>query len=193
MDENRYKAIREKYGNCSSWAIWEDGNTVDEPKSNIGDIQVLDPQHNRNLMGMLKPNIIMVGLNISRPLKKDFSNFHDPSTRAMDYKIRYAFKDTKYYGAYMTDIIKFCERKTAKEVMIYLREHPEYEQHNVELFRREIIDLGVIRPTLVVFGVDAQKIVKRNISIDEYDNLIPLRHYSDAISKENYRKLVPEM
>ena len=52
----------------------------------------------------------MVGLNFSRAIESvPFINFHDKRPQGQDYKIRYAFKNTQFQGAYMTDIIKNYE------------------------------------------------------------------------------------
>jgi len=104
MDEKHYLEIVNKYGDFASWAIWQDVGL--KPKSNVGDLTIFDHVKNRELLGQLKPNVVMDGLNISRRVELPFGNFHDSRPQSQDYKIRYAFRDTKFYGAYMTDIIK---------------------------------------------------------------------------------------
>ena len=100
-----FQKIRNKYGYCASWALWADeGETL---KSNVGDLTILDPDENADLLAQLKPEFILVGLNISRTLGVEpLANFHDSKPYATDYKIRYALKGTIFWGAYMTDIIK---------------------------------------------------------------------------------------
>ena len=105
ISEKKFYFIKEKYQFYSSWAVWAEQG--DKPKSNVGDLSVLDPKQNKNLLKTLNPNIILVALNISRgDIAEPFANFHDKSSRATDFKIRYAIKDTPIWGAYMTDIIK---------------------------------------------------------------------------------------
>jgi hypothetical protein len=72
----------------------------------------------------------MVGLNISRPVSQPFINFHDPNPRANDFKIRYAFRNSAFYGAYMTDIIKFLQEADSKNVITYLKGHPVLIEKN---------------------------------------------------------------
>ena len=49
MDLEKFNFIKEKYGHCASWAIWrEQGNNP--PLFNMGDLSVLDPQQNPNLL-----------------------------------------------------------------------------------------------------------------------------------------------
>ena len=67
MDLEKFEFIKEKYGDCASWAIWrEQGNNP--PLFNMGDLSVLDPQQNPNLLSQLKPDIVFVGLNTSRDI-----------------------------------------------------------------------------------------------------------------------------
>ncbi len=109
FDEKQFEFITKKYGHYASWALWADEGK--KPKDNIGDISILDIQKNKDLLKQIKPHVILVGLNISRRIERPLANFHDPRPHGMDYKIRYALKNTPYYGAYMTDIIKDFEHR----------------------------------------------------------------------------------
>jgi hypothetical protein len=102
IDRKRYELIRQKHGKHASWAIW--ATQAQKAKSNMGDITIFN---NESIIPQLRPNLLMVGLNLSRATPEEpFRNFHDSSPRAQDYKIRHAFIGTEFYGAYMTDIIK---------------------------------------------------------------------------------------
>src|SRR5258708_37840163 len=157
----------------------------------MGDVSHFE---NERVLSFLKNNIVMVGLNISRsgsePNSKPFRNFHSPDSRANDFKIRYAFKDSPYYGAYMTDIIKLHEEVEAKEVMKYLKEHPEIIEKNLEIFRQEMQDLKATAPLILAFGKDSHRLLSQNLNRNEYCKLIRLTHYSHWISKETYKKTV---
>ena len=83
------------------------GAAAGSAKSNIGcTLSVLEPDRNPTLLQTLRNDVVTVGLNLSRPVSVPFANFHDPRPQGQDYKIRFAFSGTPYYGAYMTDIIK---------------------------------------------------------------------------------------
>ena len=44
MNEDKFEFIKSKYQYWSSWAVWaEEG---DSPKSNVGDLSILDPKRN---------------------------------------------------------------------------------------------------------------------------------------------------
>jgi len=126
IDIRQFDAIKMKHGAYASWAVWAD--EAGKPKSNMGDISHF---HSEAVLSHLKTDVVMVGLNISRPVSEPFRNFHDPSPRAQDYKIRHAFRDSAYSGAYMTDIIKFREESDSKKLMRYLRDHPEVIEQNM--------------------------------------------------------------
>ena len=188
IDQNRFSLIKSKHGGYSSWAVW--APATQSPKSNIGDLSVLDLTANPTIVQTLRGNVIMVGLNISRSFDEPFRNFHDQSPYANDFKIRYAFTGTPYYGAYMTDIIKNVAIVKSAGLLTYLREHPSVISSQIATFREEVRDLGCTRPTILAFGSAAYKILLEHLSPDEYRNLIRLTHYSHHIGKEKYRDAV---
>ena len=107
---------------------------------------------------------------------------------AADFKIRYALKNTSYWGSYMTDIIKDFEEKAAGRTISFLRSNKDFEQDNIGKLRKEIEVLGFANPVLVTFGKDAEAIVKRNLG-KEFQ-IVRVPHYANYISKEEYRARV---
>jgi hypothetical protein len=185
IDIEQFENIKQKHGRYASWAVWAD--TSEKPKSNMGDVSHFN---NEGVLSLLKNDVVMVGLNISRPVSESFLNFHDPSPRANDFKIRYAFKDSVYYGAYMTDIIKFLEEVVSKNVMRYLKQNPAVIEKNLKTFREELRDLQATAPVILAFGNDAHKLLRENLNNNEYGRLIKLTHYSHQMGKEAYKEAV---
>ena len=185
-----FETIKLKYGDVASWAVWEDVGV--KPKSNMGHLNIFDLQKYPALLEVLKNNIVMVGLNYSRPVlpTEPFKNFHDLNPRANDFKIRYAFRDTEFYGAYMTDVIKNLEMKDSNNVKAHLKKNAYLIPKNISVLREELSDLQTNKPILLAFGVDAYNLLKINLRKDEYSKLIRITHYSHQISKENYKKEV---
>lgn len=185
-----FEIIKQKYGDVASWAVWEDVGV--KPKSNMGHLNIFDLQKNPTLLEVLKSNVVMLGLNFSRPVvpTEPFKNFHDLSPRANDFKIRYAFRGTEFYGAYMTDVIKNLEMKDSGDVKALLKKNTNLIQENISVLREELSDLHANKPILLAFGVDAYNFLINNLRKDEYSKLIRLTHYSHQISKENYKKEV---
>jgi hypothetical protein len=191
MDIRQFEFIKQKHGGYASWAVWADA--AQKPKSNIGDMSIFDLGSSPALLHLLKTNIVMVGLNIasfSRLLPEPFRNFHDPNPSANDFKIRYAFRNTEYYGAYMTDVIKKVGMIDSTELLAHLRANPHLVKQNIESFREELRDLNCSGPTILAFGVAAYDIIRKNLRTAEYSKLIKLTHYSHQISKEKYREAV---
>ena len=182
-----FEKVKEKYGDVASWAIWENG--VEKPKSNMGNMDIFDIQKNPSLLQTLKNNVVMIGLNFSRSFlpTKPFKNFHDSNPHANDFKIRYAFENTQFYGAYMTDVIKNIEMKSVQELRNYLRKNPKIIDDNISSFREEMSCLETEKPILLVFGNCAYDLLNHNLGEHEYSKLIKLTHYSHYISKENYK------
>ena len=187
ISEKKFYFIKEKYQFYSSWAVWAEQG--DKPKSNVGDLSVLDPKQNKNLLKTLNPNIILVALNISRgDIAEPFANFHDKSSRATDFKIRYAIKDTPIWGAYMTDIIKDFEELISGNVLSYLKKNSEFEIENINFFRKELIEIGAKNPILIAFGNIVYEILNRYLE-DEF-KIFKITHYAHQMSKEKYREEV---
>src|SRR5271166_3859787 len=189
IDMQQFENIKEKHGRYASWAVWADAS--EKPKSNMGDVSHFK---NESVLSLLKNDVVMVGLNFSRPasslVSEPFVNFHDPNSRANDFKIRYAFKDSPHYGAYMTDIIKFFEEVDSKSVVKYLKKRPEVIEENLRTFREEMHDLKATAPIILAFGTNTHKILSANLNKNEYRKLIKLTHYSHQIGKEAYKEAV---
>lgn len=191
MTRDHFDTIRSHFGHFASWAVW--ATTSGTPKSNIANLEVLDPDLNPHLLAMLRPNIFMVGLNCSRPLGQgSLRNFHDANPRGQDFKIRYAFENTPFYGAYMTDVIKEVEALSVKELEKILRTTPGLLDENLQALREELRLVSAKPPIILAFGSLAYKLLAKGLRKPEYSHLIQLTHYSDYISKENYRERVLE-
>lgn len=182
-----FNKIKEKYGNVCSWAVWDEAGKT--PKANMGNMNVLDPAINPNLLNILHTDIVMIGLIKSRDLHFDlpFRNFHDRSPWANDFKIRYAFHDTYYYGAYMTDLIKNTIIKSSKEVLVYLQVNTAVIQDNIMNLQVEMEDIEAKKPIILAFGRSTFELLEKYLPKANYSKLIKLTHYSHFISKEVYR------
>jgi hypothetical protein len=190
MDEVTFDQIKVKHGAYASWAVWAEPDRG--PKSNIGDLSVLDPAQNLTLLDTLRNNVVMLGLNISRPASSPFANFHDARPQGQDYKIRYAFSGTPYYGAYMTDLIKGAVEPESGNLLKLLNSDPSLISKGIGWLLEEFEDLACSRPTLIAFGADTYRLAARHMPSNSYGRLVRVTHYSHYISKENYRQRVLE-
>ena len=189
IDQARLDLIRRKHGSYASWAIWAPASGT--PKSNMGNLDVLDERANPALLATLNPGVLMVGLNFSRFCPRGaFGNFHDPSPVANDFKIRFAFGGTGFWGAYMTDAIKEVVELVSGNLLDYLKIHPEIVSRSMETLRIELADLGHSRPVILAFGGMAYSLLYQNLEPDDYSFLVRITHYSHYISKENYKEEV---
>lgn len=191
-----FNEIKSKYGKTSSWAIWaEQGNT---PKSNVGNLDILNSEINKKLLDTLNPDVVMVGLNLSgfSDDASAFANFHSSSPAAQDFKIRYAFKDSEYWGAYMTDVIKDLVQVDSSKVQKELASNPMIVQRNIERFKEELFALKLNnpdedrKPTIIAFGSKAYSIIKSPLLMGHYSRIIGITHYSHYIKKEKYKEEV---
>jgi hypothetical protein len=183
---DKYEQIKVKYGHMSSWAIYAD--KTDREKSAMEDISFFDKS---SILDRLKPNIVLVGLNISKRIDRVFGNFHPTSSSAQDYKIRHAVKNSVFEGAYMTDIIKDFEQKNSGKLMKYLSANKDFEKDNVVKFEEELRDIGSTEPIIIAFGSDCYKILRRNLK-DKY-KIYKVSHYSAFITKDKLRSEFEEV
>jgi hypothetical protein len=186
IDLQQFENIKQKHGSYASWAVWANASEK-KPKSNMGDLSAFD---DARVLSLLRNDVVMVGLNFSvlRDAPKPFFNFHGKGGGA--FKIRYAFNNSPYYGAYMTDIIKGHKEVDSKKMMKHLKAHPECVARNVEIYREELRDLRATTPIILAFGNDTHKLLLENLDKSEYRRLIKLTHYSYRKSKEKYKETV---
>ena len=90
MELERFNRIKEKHQYYASWAVWAEGEM---PMHNVGDLSVLDPTFNKQLLEQLNPNIVLVALNIAAAdIEEPWGNFHSEWHHAQDYKIRHVMR-----------------------------------------------------------------------------------------------------
>jgi len=177
MDKSTYENVRKKYGRYASWAIWN------QDEDQIADTEIIE----RNVKA-LHSRVVMVGLNISAALARDWANFRafNPDTDnntarpgSHDRKLKYAFNDHKLCrGAYMTDLIKGVCEGNAQEVIRKIRSGEVDICKQVRLFKKEMDAIGANGRTLfILFGNDVQRLFKSHLS-KSYQRYVRLRHYS---------------
>jgi len=188
VDRETFDRIKEKHGLYASWAVWS--KPGGKPKSHQGDLTVLDPDGNPALLGMLRSDVVMVGLNLSTDQPPPLGNFHSAKPEGQDYKIRFAFTDTPFYGAYMTDIIKGVVMLKSGNLMRYLAAHPDVVAESVELLRQEFDNLKSKSPTVIAFGGSAHLLAAKHLPANRYSRLVRVTHYSRYISQTAYRERV---
>lgn len=185
----QYETLKKEFGTVSSWAVW--APVIDSPKSGVGDLSVFESS---DLLNILNPNYVFVGLNCSgthipkpgSPSVRIWGNFHSTDNRRQhDYKLRYALKDTPFWGGYITDIIKHHAEVDSSKVSKFLSNHPEVVKENIALFEREIEILGT-KPVLVALGGKVFEILTSYV--DSKYEIVKVKHYSYTIGKEDYRR-----
>ena len=187
---DEFENIKKEYGSVCSWAIWTKAGI--KPKSNISDMEIFDLEKNDKLLEILNTNVVMVALNFARAceFEKPFMNFHDSNPHGQDFKIRYAFENTPYYGAYMTDIIKNFPMLNSNDVGKHLKKNPDIVKKEIEYFENELSFINSNKPIILAFGEQAYTILKKGLDKSKYSYLIKLTHYSHQIGKEKYRENV---
>ena len=189
LEREKYELMKQKYSHVGSWAIW--GLQGAKPKSNTDNMSwVRDP----DLLLKINTGYVFVGLNWSRGDisyggQIPWANFHSGSPHQNDFKLRYALRETKYWGSYITDVIKLYSEPDSSKVKTYIRQHPEVVEENIKEFVDEITILGE-NNTLIALGNDVYDILNKWLGNDY--RIIKIMHYSNHISKEEYKDCIME-
>ena len=164
-----YDQIMEEWGYRVSWAIWDEDtkqSTKMKPtKTNMEKLHIFDRDKNPEILNLCNPNVILLGLNVSKEERlQDFQNFHsNPKTGKPTggaYKLRYALKNSPFWGAYMTDFVKDYPWPEGSDVIKHLKQNPEVVKSNIEILKEEIETLGSTNLTIIVMYKELLDYVK---------------------------------
>lgn len=189
ISKRSYEKLKNEYGNISSWTIWEP--PTHNAKSDTSNIDFFE---NNDIYNKLNNKYVFVGLNASSTHgiqeSKPWINFHSSYRYQNDYKLRYALMNTKFWGSYITDIIKYYPEVDSTKVMNYLKQHNDVVENNIGEFKKEMAILSNDKPIIIAVGNDSFNILNQYLS-NEY-KIVKIPHYSMHISKEDYRTRVLE-
>lgn len=182
--------VQKCYGHFSSWAVWDS-----DPKE-ISNIDMFDSANFDLIRSELKPEIVLVALNLSAPIgDQPFANFHKHATGSSAggsassiHKLRKALTGTVAYGGYLTDIIKYRNIENdlfinakSRDVVDKVDASPALLAHNLTWFHSELSDLETENKLIITLGGPANNYIK------EYERTyspspcktINIPHYSD--------------
>lgn len=175
----------------SSWTIWNvDKGTDYNDKINlykrIGDTSIFK---DKEIQNRLDDGFIFVGLNASRAVgtNEPWKSFHTDDHRAKDYKLCYALAGTKYWGSYITDIIKGEVNPKSKEVITKFKTNEVFRNKQISTFRKEIETFDNKNIKLIAIGRATETMLKKYFSCYK---IIYIKHYSTWIAKEKYKELI---
>ena len=148
------------------------------------------------LFETLHTDIVLVALNAAdRDIQPEpFSAFHDTSPHAMDYKMRYAFKNTILWGSYLTDFFHGLRETDSGKVKRFLLSNPDYLHDSIARFKNELrfVSEDDKKPILIALGSQVKELLDLYIG-HEYI-ILTLPHYSYSVmTKELYREKALEL
>jgi hypothetical protein len=157
-----YQNLKEKYGNISSWAIWDENDHKDTLI--IGEN-----------IGLLNSRYVGIGLNISNPVA-EWSNFRGTHCR----KLQQTFNKGRLRGFYLTDILKNIVESNSSIIEQKIKSKEiEIEKH-IEFFIQEMKDVKITEETkFLIFGNLAYELFNKYLkAIYPHNQVIKLKHYS---------------
>ena len=177
LTQIEFQTLESKYGMYASWAVWNPDPTIK-----------MDTQIITDHIQQLHTSVLMVGLNISNALPQPWSNFH---FGLHDRKLNYAFNQSPYRGAYMTDIVKGEIDANSGNIRTKIKTGEIDIAKHVAIFQTEMEDVGATRNTLfILFGNEAYTHFKKYLGTT-YPNFVMSKHYSYAYAPD--AKIVDEI
>ena len=173
MTKETFEKLQKKFGKYGSWTIWDDDGRTESDTSGMEWAEKI-------AVSKLNTKFVFVGLNWSvneaNPnCGKPWWNSHGGKN---DYKLRFALKDSDFWGCYMTDLVKDCEEPDSSKVVV--------DDKSLKIFREEIALIG--KPVLIALGRKVESALKKNFG-DEFE-IVEIEHYANYGSKEDYKKSV---
>ena len=186
--ESNYLELKKRFGHLASWAIWKMPDN--KPKSNTSDLTIFNDEE---ILSKLNTNYVFIGLNAAanhgdyNEEEHDWHCFHSAYFRQNDYKLRYALAGTKFWGSYITDIIKKHEETDSQKVVTYINKNPDILMENIKLFEEEMKLLG---ENLVLIAMGKATYDFLNKCLGKKYRIYQILHYSGRIGQEKYREEV---
>ncbi|MFA5386281.1 MAG: hypothetical protein WC297_01215 [Candidatus Paceibacterota bacterium] len=176
MERTLFEKIKNsKYADFISFAVWDE---ID-----LDDFSAIEED-----IDILNQNILIVGLNISRGVKK-FQNFHVRHRGGRDSWLRGAFNRSCFRGAYMTDIIK--NDVSPKQSLVDLNKNNILR--NVDDFRKEIHFIECKTPDIIAIGDKTTEILQHYF-LEYAESIYSIPHYAKrGIKKEEFFESVKEL
>jgi len=155
---NEYQKLKQKYGNYSSWAIWD--------YQNEANTKIIDTHYKQ-----LQSRYVFLALNISAPLNGiPWQNFHGGKH---DRKLKYACTCSELKGAYITDLFKDIPEVKSSNLSQQLNK--EIVAKNVDFFNQEMKDIK-LKPDSILILLGA----KSSLLSKMYEKYFKL-HYSNPV------------
>ena len=165
MDSTKFKKLTESYvSKRGSWAIWNgEKDKYDKKYIKLADLTII-----LDNVDKLHTKYVIIGFNPSPPIPPKIENpdkqweaFHPVNRpRNHDRKLYEAFKGTKVWGAYMTDLIKEDEvnvNKMRKD--IDAKNNSEKKEDHKKYFQAELTCVGVTPHSIfILLGKDAREL-----------------------------------
>lgn len=134
--------FRDRYP-WGSWAVWDDefpeGDCVEKKPDEVADF-IVDRSED------LRTDVVMLGLNRAEDLPAPFVNFHSPSGKHYDNRLKEFIQDgglTRLQGAYMTDLADEVDPDSSNVTVT---------EEDAQLFEEQLSQLSQEEIHVICFG-----------------------------------------
>lgn len=181
-----FQQVREAYGTCASWAVWDQGacerlRYQPDPRvpsfflnRAVKRLNAVNSQADLDGLGWeLDPHVVLVALNFAERTgevrdvvsRLNFHAFHEETTVTSDQRLRDACCGTPLWGGYITDLVKMhrgvvqpVRNSSAAEVARLLRSS-EFRRDQINGLVAELQLLGCSDPLIVSLGNDVHRVL----------------------------------
>lgn len=178
MELDHFVEIKSLYGAVASWALWAESDRGD-----TSDLSIFDATPQNEKIKRLHSKFVFVALNISGPLRQPFSNFHGGKR---DFMLRDALLGTVLEGAYITDLIKNYEDKSASSVVSHFKKNQDALSAHLRSFVQELDVIGANNETVLISLGNGVFDLLSDCSLPY--RVRKMTHYAAPVSKLAYRK-----
>ena len=186
-----YDELEKQYRANSSLVLWEN---TDDWKTKDDSIKDTTSVVNALKADTYNKDFIFVALNPATDPEENtpsWSNFHSGESGSKDHMLRYALHGTRYWGAFITDLLYDIPGRESKDVLTEYNKKTDEEKHGyIERIRkiRNTINKTAI---IIAIGSDAYELLKERLDDKEQECLKKITHFSFRyLSIECYRSVV---
>jgi len=191
------------YGQVSSWLAWNRDEKdqilkVKPPYDYLTRGRAyydgpIDNWDQDKISPRITTDIVFIGLNMSGD-GKPTNELRFQNARGHR-RIVETFRNTAAEGAYFTDIIKPDNRilnkvkpSNSRQVIEFVNAHRDILEEHVRLFEKELDDIGADKPLLIVFGGDAEWVLKQgiynNFFTKKFHAIVVITHYAHRFTTD---------
>jgi hypothetical protein len=181
LDLQRINSLRKEFGKVASFSIWPE---IDKKNMKLVSKSIEDTALDFN------PSVVLLALNptVDTTNIYDWCAFHAYYPYSKTGRMAKWFKYPPFYGAYMTDILKYVIETDSRKVMRRWKDDPDLRSNAEKDFIREMEVLGQDDPAIFLLGGNVSSIWEECETLKNKYRAKKVWHYSHQGNNANMIK-----